>query len=106
MALPDTPPDDIFLPGGRLRPDLLAGPTAAALDAAQRCAHETRWESLRSPHIFMGLLAKPDFAVRTGPVGLAPIHRGCCCNSASFSNRKTATKLVRPACTVNSSPTT
>jgi ATP-dependent Clp protease ATP-binding subunit ClpA len=64
MALPETPADDIFLPGGRLRPDLLAENTTAALDAAQRCAHETRWDSLRSPHIFMGLLAKPDVAVR------------------------------------------
>ena len=29
-----------------------------------RLAAETRWESLRSPHVFMGLLAAPDAGVR------------------------------------------
>jgi ATP-dependent Clp protease ATP-binding subunit ClpA len=64
MALPDIPADDIFLPGGRLRPELLTETTAGALDAAKQCAQETRWDSLRSPHIFMGLLATADFGVR------------------------------------------
>lgn len=56
--------DDIFAPGGRLRPELLEDATAAALEAALRLARETRWDNLRSPHIFMGLLAEPDAAVR------------------------------------------
>ena len=30
-----------------------------------RLARETRWDSLRSPHIFMGLLAVPDPGVTT-----------------------------------------
>jgi ATP-dependent Clp protease ATP-binding subunit ClpA len=60
MATPDDPQDDIFLPGGRLRPDLLTEGAAAAMKEALRLAGETRWDSVRSPHVFMGLLAVPD----------------------------------------------
>src|SRR5438270_1183597 len=60
MATPDSPVDDIFLPGGRLRLDLLTDPAAQALQESIRLARETRWDSVRSPHIFMGLLAVPD----------------------------------------------
>jgi ATP-dependent Clp protease ATP-binding subunit ClpA len=60
MATPDGPADDIFEPGGRLRLDLLTEPAVAALREALRLARETRWDSLRSPHVFMGLLAVPD----------------------------------------------
>jgi ATP-dependent Clp protease ATP-binding subunit ClpA len=35
------------------------------LREAVRLARETRWDSVRSPHIFMGLLAVPDPGVRT-----------------------------------------
>src|SRR5271157_1290725 len=60
MATPDIPVDDIFLPGGRLRSDILTPPAESALRESLRYARETRWDSLRSPHIFMGLLATPD----------------------------------------------
>src|SRR5438105_15710919 len=60
MATPDPPVDDIFLPGGRLRLDLLTEPAVQALQESIRLARETRWDSVRSPHIFMGLLAVPD----------------------------------------------
>jgi len=60
MATPDSPVDDIFLPGGRLRLDLLTEPAAQAIRESMRLARETRWDSVRSPHIFMGLLAVPD----------------------------------------------
>ena len=63
MATPDQPPDDVFFPGGGLRMDLLSPPAAAALRDAIRLARETRWDSLRSPHVFMGLLAQPDGCV-------------------------------------------
>jgi ATP-dependent Clp protease ATP-binding subunit ClpA len=63
MATPDPPPDDVFFPGGGLRMDLLSPPAAAALRDAVRLARETRWDSLRSPHVFMGLLAQPDGCV-------------------------------------------
>ena len=64
MATPDGPADDIFLPGGRLRLDLLTEPAVRALHEAVRLARETRWDSVRSPHVFMGLLAVPDSSVR------------------------------------------
>ncbi|HZY90454.1 MAG TPA: hypothetical protein VFE78_36870, partial [Gemmataceae bacterium] len=64
MATPDEPVDDIFLPGGRLRLELLSEPALGALREALRLARETRWDCVRSPHVFMGLLAVPDASVR------------------------------------------
>ena len=56
--------DDVFLAAGPLRLELF-GPTAiSALNEAVRLARETRWDNLRSPHVFMGLLAVPDTGVR------------------------------------------
>jgi ATP-dependent Clp protease ATP-binding subunit ClpA len=63
MATPDESVDDIFTPGGRLRLDLLTEPAARALHESIRLARETRWDSLRSPHVFMGLLAVPDSSI-------------------------------------------
>jgi ATP-dependent Clp protease ATP-binding subunit ClpA len=60
MATPDDSAEDIFLPGGRLRLELLTEPAVEALREALRLARETRWDSVRSPHVFMGLLAVPD----------------------------------------------
>src|ERR671936_185543 len=64
MPTPDGSLDDIFLPGGRLRLELLSEPALEALREAVRLARETRWDSVRSPHVFMGLLAVPDASVR------------------------------------------
>src|SRR5262249_46675180 len=64
MASPDEPLDDVFLPGGRLRGELLTGDATSALHEAVRFARETRWDSVRSPHVFMGLLSVPDASVR------------------------------------------
>jgi ATP-dependent Clp protease ATP-binding subunit ClpA len=64
MASPDEPGDDIFLLGGRLRTDLVTEPALVVLREALQMARETRWDSLRSPHVFMGLLAAPDAGVR------------------------------------------
>jgi len=63
MATPDDTTDDIFLPGGRLRLDLLTSSSVEALTEAIRLAQETRWDSVRSPHVFMGLLVRPDRSV-------------------------------------------
>jgi ATP-dependent Clp protease ATP-binding subunit ClpA len=63
MAKPDDSTDDIFLPGGRLRSDLLTPSSLEALTEAIRLAQETRWDMVRSPHVFMGLLARPDRSV-------------------------------------------
>src|SRR5207237_10194845 len=53
----------LFHPDGRLRLELLTDSAGAALRESLRLARETRWESLRSPHVFMGLLAVPDAGV-------------------------------------------
>jgi ATP-dependent Clp protease ATP-binding subunit ClpA len=64
MATEDESLHDIFMPGGRLRTDLLTEGATTALQEALRLAKETRWDSVRSPHVFMGLLASPDASVR------------------------------------------
>jgi ATP-dependent Clp protease ATP-binding subunit ClpA len=64
MATPDSARDDIFNPSGQIRLELLTDTAAKALQESLRLARETRWDSLRSPHIFMGLLAVPDSGVR------------------------------------------
>jgi ATP-dependent Clp protease ATP-binding subunit ClpA len=64
MATPDASPDDIFQPGGRLRLDLLTDPAVEVLNESVRLARETRWDSVRSPHVFMGLLSVPDASVK------------------------------------------
>jgi ATP-dependent Clp protease ATP-binding subunit ClpA len=51
---------DIFEAGGCLRPDVVDGPTAEALQAALHETQDTNWDSVRTPHLFMGLLAAPD----------------------------------------------
>src|SRR5262249_45535275 len=53
-----------FLPTGALRLELFGESAIAALGEALRVARETHWDNLRSPHIFMGLLAVPDAGVR------------------------------------------
>jgi|SRR5689334_8646808 len=64
MASPDEPAGDIFQPGGQLRLDLLTEPALAAIQESLRQARDTQWDSVRSPHVFMGLLAVPDAGVR------------------------------------------
>ena len=63
MATPELPVADVFLPCGRLCLDLLTDPAGQSLREAVRFARETRWDSVRSPHVFMGLLAAPDECV-------------------------------------------
>ncbi len=55
--------DDIFLPSGRLRPDLLDEATTRVLREALTHTRATNWDSVRTPHLFMGLLAAPDSGV-------------------------------------------
>jgi hypothetical protein len=63
MTNPEHPYGDVFLPSGTLRLEVLTEPAAYALRESVRFARETRWESVRSPHVFMGLLASPDAVV-------------------------------------------
>jgi ATP-dependent Clp protease ATP-binding subunit ClpA len=64
MATPEDCADEIFLPGGRLRSDRITPMAMEALRESIRLARETRWDSVRSPHVFMGLLSQPDAPVR------------------------------------------
>ena len=59
----DRPDDDIFVACGRLRPDILGDGTAFALREALAYTRATNWDSVRTPHLFMGLLAAPDAGV-------------------------------------------
>jgi ATP-dependent Clp protease ATP-binding subunit ClpA len=62
MASPDCA-EDIFQPSGRLRLDLFNEGALKVLRESLRLARETRWDCVRSPHVFMGLLASPDARV-------------------------------------------
>jgi ATP-dependent Clp protease ATP-binding subunit ClpA len=64
MDMPDGSEDDIFQPGGHVRVELLSETACMAVNESLRLARETRWDSVRSPHVFMGLLAVPDAGVR------------------------------------------
>ena len=55
--------DDIFLPSGRLRPDILDEATTRVLREALAHTRATNWDSVRTPHLFMGLLSTPDEGV-------------------------------------------
>src|SRR5215475_10347081 len=65
MASPQPAREDIFLPGGHICKDCVTESAPSVLADALKLARETRWDSVRSPHIFMGLVAVPDPAVRT-----------------------------------------
>ncbi len=65
MATPDTPIPDVFQSGGGVREDLLTCAASQALRETVRLTHATRWDTVRSPHVFMGLLAAPDSGVKT-----------------------------------------
>lgn len=55
--------DDIFLPSGRLSPDVLDETATRVLREALAHTRATNWDSVRTPHLFMGLLAAPDAGV-------------------------------------------
>lgn len=65
MADSEGTADDLFLPDGKLRPDLLQESTTKVLRESIRYARTTRWDMVRSPHLFMGLLAAPDSGIRS-----------------------------------------
>ncbi len=64
MASPEPAREDIFLPGGHICQACVTEPALKVLHEALKLAHETRWDSVRSPHVFMGLLAVPDPCIR------------------------------------------
>ena len=64
MPTPGEQLPDVFQPAGGLREDLMTREAYQALRESLRLTHETRWDTVRSPHVFMGLLAVPDASVR------------------------------------------
>jgi ATP-dependent Clp protease ATP-binding subunit ClpA len=64
MASMEPARDDLFQPSGQLFPHRATETTHTVLAESLRLARKTRWDCLRSPHIFMGLLAQPDEGVR------------------------------------------
>lgn len=56
----DRSDDPVFDPSGRVRADVCDAPTLRALAAALGHARGTNWDSVRTPHLFMGLLSAPD----------------------------------------------
>jgi ATP-dependent Clp protease ATP-binding subunit ClpA len=63
MTTPKDDADNLFLTDGGLRPELLGEGVPTALEEAVRQAVITNWDSVRTPHLFMGLLAVPDAGV-------------------------------------------
>jgi len=64
MSTTNDAAEDIFGPDGRLRLEFLTQPALGALHESLNQARITNWESVRSPHVFMGLLAVPDAGIR------------------------------------------
>ena len=66
MAAAEPAREDIFLPGGTNMHGIRhrAG-SQVVCKKRSSLRVQTRWDSVRSPHIFMGLLAVPDPGVRT-----------------------------------------
>ena len=54
---------DIFLLNGRIRPDVTDDATSRALRDSLGHARSTNWDSVRTPHLFMGLLGTADNTV-------------------------------------------
>src|SRR5437879_1155552 len=79
--------DDIFSPNGHLRLDLMDESAQAAVREAGHLARDTRWDSLRSPHVFMGLLALPDSSVRNWGQRLGADLRELLCNFQELFNQ-------------------
>jgi len=64
MSESDVPTEDIFQTDGHLRADMFTEDALAAMREALHQTRDTGWDSVRSPHVFMGLLAAPDAGVR------------------------------------------
>jgi ATP-dependent Clp protease ATP-binding subunit ClpA len=59
----DRSDDDIFALSGHVRVDVTDEATAVALHDSLGHARSTNWDSVRTPHVFMGLLGNPDPSV-------------------------------------------
>lgn len=51
---------EVLLPDGRLNSDLFEAGCLAAVLISAEMAQRTYWDEIRSPHLFLGVLARPD----------------------------------------------
>lgn len=56
--------DDVFNPCGTIRESMFRDDAIAALSESLEFARKTRWDSVRSPHVFMGLMRIQDPCIR------------------------------------------
>jgi ATP-dependent Clp protease ATP-binding subunit ClpA len=63
LVMSDQPDEDIFQLNGRVRPDVTDEATSRALRDSLGHARSTNWDSVRTPHVFMGLLGTADVSV-------------------------------------------
>jgi len=63
MPSPYEPVEDVFAPGGHIREDLFCDEAVTSLVRSLEYARRTRWDSVRSPHVFMGLLDANDSGI-------------------------------------------
>ena len=54
---------DVFLPNGNLDRGRFTPAANVALDEAVATARATRWQMVRTPHLFLGLIVAPDRTV-------------------------------------------
>ena len=52
--------EPLFMPNGYVTPELFTADAYAGLELTLKAAAETRWDTVRTPHIFMGLAARGD----------------------------------------------
>ena len=96
---PNDDADSLFLTDGSLRPELLGEGVPAALQEAVRQAVETNWDSVRTPHVFMGLLTVPDAGVRNWGEHLqADLPDLLPCSAQSRCRSARSSYPVGPAC--------
>jgi ATP-dependent Clp protease ATP-binding subunit ClpA len=57
--------EDVFYAHGGLRTEVCDAATLDAITESLAFAQQMNWDSVRTPHLFMGLLARPDNAVQS-----------------------------------------
>jgi len=60
MNFRDSVETDIFAPNGYLKPEGIEPVALKSIERAVCWAADTRWESVRTPHLFMGVLSVGD----------------------------------------------
>ncbi len=70
MTSRDEPPRELFLAGGKVHEALFTPSAMLALRASLEMTQKTHWDSVRSPHLFMGLLEISDEPITRWAIAL------------------------------------